>query len=140
MFHLLGFRKQSVRTLVYFLFSFLARIIQNDVFDTLDTVKEVCRERSEFRTVFYAAFFEFSRRNKRNDNAYKQETYERHEREIPTRNEPYKQEHSRRYKHCNADGRNGMRIENFERFDVRSYHCDDTSLLFAFEFCGAKNS
>ena len=33
-----------------------------------------------------------------------------------------------------------MRIENFKRFDVRSYHCDDTALLFAFEFCGTKDA
>ena len=33
-----------------------------------------------------------------------------------------------------------MRIENFKRFDVRSYHRYDTALLLAFEFCGAKNA
>ena len=31
-----------------------------------------------------------------------------------------------------------MRIENFKRFDVRGDHCDNTALLFAFKFCGAK--
>ena len=140
MLQLFGFFQESVRAFVDFLFSLFACVIQNYILDTFDAVKEVCRERSEFRAVFYAAFFQFPRRNKRNYNADCKETYESHEREIPTRNKPYEQEHSRRYKHGNADGRNGMRIENFKRFDVRSYHRYDTALLFAFKFRGAKNS
>ena len=140
MFHLLGFRKQSVRTLVDFLFSLFACVIQNYILDTFDAVKEVSRERSEFRAVFYTAFFQSAGRDQRNDNADCQETDKSHEREIPTRNKAYEQEHRHRYKHGNADGRNGMRIENFKRFDVRGDHCDDTALLFAFKFCGAKNS
>ena len=33
-----------------------------------------------------------------------------------------------------------MRVEHFQRFDIRSGHGDDAALLLAFELCGAKHA
>ena len=60
------------------------------------------------------------------------------QREIPTGDQPDKEKDCTGYKDCNADRRDGMRIEDFQRLNIRGNHRDNGALLFGFQLGGTE--
>ena len=66
--------------------------------------------------------------------------HKRHKRKIPACDKSHEQKHRQRHQNRNADGAYRMRVEHFQRFDIRCDHGDDAALLLTFEFGGAEHA
>ena len=76
-FHFLRLFQKYIRTTVDLALPVIFGIVQNNVFNTLDTVEEVSVERGELLTVVHARCFESARRDKRHNDTDNDKSCER---------------------------------------------------------------